>query len=234
VGDQEQKEERRKYKRFPFREDILIDNIMQAYSQNISQDGMFLCTSTPPEKGSVITVTIPLRLTVKAVVRNYQPGIGMGIKFVDLSDDQQMLIKQLIEEIKPESEKTHSKENQILLIEDNEVSRKIHKTQLVENGFSVIEARDGIEGIKLLEEHTPSLIILDLYMENMDGFKMLSILKSTKKWMNISVLIFSARITQDVIDKLISAGADDFLVKQVTSPDKLAEAAKAVLKRKKN
>lgn len=232
MGDQEQKE-RRKYKRFPFREDILIDNIMQAYSQNISQDGMFLCTANPPEKDSVITVTVPLKLTVKAVVRNYHPGIGMGIKFIDLTDDQKIMIKQLLEEIKPESEKTQQQEKQILLIEDNEVSRKMHKAQLVEDGFSVIEARDGIEGIKLLEEHVPALIILDLYMENTDGFKVLSILKSTPKWKNISVLIFSARITQYVIDKLISAGADDFLVKQVTSPDKLAEAAKAVLKRKK-
>ena len=232
MGDQEQKE-RRKYKRFPFREDILIDNVMQAYSQNISQDGMFLCAANPPEKDSIITVTIPLKLTVKAVVRNYQPGIGTGIKFIDMTDDQKILIKQLIEEIKPESEKTQSKEKRILLIEDNEVSRKIHKTLLVENGFAVVEARDGIEGIKLLEEYAPALIILDLYMENMDGFKVLSILKSTPKWENISVLNFSARITQDVIDKLISAGADDFLVKQVTSPDKLVDAAKAVLKRKR-
>ena len=230
--DPEQKE-RRKYNRFPFREDILINNIMQAYSQNISQDGMFLCTANPPEKGSVITVTIPLKLTVKAVVRNYQPGIGMGIKFIELTDDQKIMIKQLIEEIRPASEKTHLREKQILLIEDNDVSRKIHRTQLVENGFIVVEARDGIEGIKLLKEREPALIILDLYMENMDGFKVLSIIKSRPEWKNISVLVFSARITQDVIDKLISSGADEFLVKQVTSPDMLAEAAKAVLKRKK-
>ena len=79
---------------------------MQAYSQNISQDGMFLCTANPPAKDSVITVTVPLKLTVKAVVRNYQPGIGMGIRFIDLTDDQKIMIKKLLEEIKPESMKT--------------------------------------------------------------------------------------------------------------------------------
>jgi CheY-like chemotaxis protein len=229
VGDQEQKE-RRKYKRFPFREDILIDNIMKAYSQNISQDGMFLCTANPPEKDSIITVTIPLKLTVKAVVRNYQPGIGTGIKFIDMTDDQKILIKQLIEEIKPESEKTQSKEKQILLIEDNEVSRKIHKTLLVENGFAVVEARDGIEGIKLLEEYAPALIILDLYMENMDGFKVLSILKSTPKWENISVLIFSARITQDVIDKLISHTFPLSQIQEALELSASRQCAKIILK----
>ena len=105
MGEQEQ-QERRKYKRFPYREDILIDNSIQAYSQNISQDGMFLCTANPPEKDSVITVTIPLKVTVKAIVRNYQAGIGMGIRFIDLTDDQKMMIKQLLEEIKSAFEKT--------------------------------------------------------------------------------------------------------------------------------
>ena len=101
MDNQEQKE-RRKYARYPLRKDILIDDITKAYSQNISEDGMFLCTIHPLEKGSIINVTIPSKFTVKAEVINNQPGIGTGIKFIDLNYDQKIKIKQLIEDIKLE------------------------------------------------------------------------------------------------------------------------------------
>jgi hypothetical protein len=101
MDNQEQKEQRT-YERYPFREDVLIDDITQAYSQNICEDGMFLCTLRPLETGRVINVTIPSKFTVKAEVSNYQPGIGMGIEFIDLNHDQKIMIKQLIEDIKLE------------------------------------------------------------------------------------------------------------------------------------
>ena len=233
MDNQEQKESR-KYKRFPFIEDILIDNTTRGNSNDISENGMFICTDHPSKENSVIDVTIPLKITLKAVVEHCQPEIGMGIQFIDLTDNQRLMIKQLIEVLKIESDKTQSQEKQILIIEDNDIMRKLYKTKLIADGFSVIEARDGVEGISVLVENTPDIIVLDLYMKRMDGFKVLSIIKSSPKWANISVLVFSALITQDVIDKLISGGADDFLVKQVTSPFELSDAVKALLQRKKN
>jgi hypothetical protein len=98
IDNQEQKEQRQ-YERYPFREDILIDGRKQAYSQNICEDGMFVSTLHPLEKGSVIHITIPSNLKVKAEVNNSQPGIGMGIEFIDLNDDQKLMIKELIENI---------------------------------------------------------------------------------------------------------------------------------------
>ncbi|MDQ7787363.1 MAG: PilZ domain-containing protein [Thermodesulfovibrionales bacterium] len=99
MDNQEQKEQR-EYERYPFREDILIDGRKQAYSQNICETGMFVSTLSPPKKGSVIHVTIPSILTLKAEVNNSQPGIGMGIEFIDLNYEQKREIKQLIEDIK--------------------------------------------------------------------------------------------------------------------------------------
>jgi hypothetical protein len=98
--DNQGQEERRQYERYLFREDILIDGTKQAYSQNICEGGMFISILHPYAKGSVIHVTISPDLTVKAVVRNSQAGIGMGIEFIDLNYDQQKEIQQLIENIK--------------------------------------------------------------------------------------------------------------------------------------
>lgn len=98
--DRQEQINRRHYERYPFREDILIDGTRQAYSQNICEDGMFVSTLNPLKKGSVIYVTIPSRVTVKAEVSNSQPGIGMGIAFIELDNDQQREIKRLIENIR--------------------------------------------------------------------------------------------------------------------------------------
>jgi len=98
--DNQEKKERRKCKRYPLKEEILIDGIAKAYSLNICEAGMFLCTLQPLEKGSVINITIASNFTVKAEVNNYQMGIGMGVEFIDLNHDQKIMIKKLIEDIK--------------------------------------------------------------------------------------------------------------------------------------
>jgi hypothetical protein len=106
MNNQEQKE-RRKYQRYLLREDILINGIVRAYSQNIGEGGMFLCTLYPFEKDSVIDVSISPKFTVKAIVRNYQPGIGMSIEFIDTDNDQKIMIKKFIEERLEASKKSN-------------------------------------------------------------------------------------------------------------------------------
>jgi len=103
--DNEEIIERRKYQRYPFKEEILIDGIAKAYSLNICEAGMFLCTPQSLEKGSVINITIASKFTVKAEVNNYQMGIGIGVEFIDLNHDQEIMIKKLIEDIKLETSK---------------------------------------------------------------------------------------------------------------------------------
>jgi hypothetical protein len=100
--DNQDKEERRKYERFLFREDILIDGARMCTSMDISEIGLYISTIQSYENNSVINITIPFRgdkLTVKARVRHCQPGIGMGFIFVDLNAEQRAKIKELIESI---------------------------------------------------------------------------------------------------------------------------------------
>jgi len=98
--DNEAKEERRQFPRYPFKEEILINGISNAYSLNICEDGMFVCTLISPEKGSILNLTIASELTVKAEVKHHQPGIGMGVQFVDLTRNQEAKIKHIIEDLK--------------------------------------------------------------------------------------------------------------------------------------
>lgn len=233
--DAEEKQEHRKQQRIPLTAKLLVDIRKDFQCIDISEGGLYFSTGNIFAENSFFDVTIPFnnkKVTVKAQIRHFQPGIGVGIEFVDVSDSQRAIIKEIIESAMFNYKYKADREDKILLIEDHDMSRKINKINLLEGGFFVIEAKDGTEGIKMLSEYTPNLIILDLYMGNMDGLKVLSILKASPKWMNIPVLVFSSTITQDTIDKLISGGADEFLLKAATSPAKLIETVKAVLRRK--
>jgi CheY-like chemotaxis protein len=227
--------DRRKYKRYPFRKNILVNGTMSFQGIDISEGGLYVYTGRSFPENTEVSVELPLKdgsLTVRAKVQHNQPGIGMGLQFIRLTAEQNSIIKGLIETSVAESRKSAADERKkILLIEDDDKTRAINKSKLFSDGFSIIEAKDGIEAMKLLEEESPDLVILDLYMERMDGFKVLSILKIHPKWKDLPVIIFSARGTQDVIEKVISAGAEEFLSKMVTTPVKLAEMVKIVLKR---
>lgn len=231
----EDKQEHRKYERFLFREDLLIGGTRMCTSMDISEGGLYISAIQSYEKNSVIDVTIPFKgekLTVKAQVRYCQPGIGMGIMFIDLNDEQRAKIKELIESITKKPAQSDIEGKNILLVEDNNTSRQAIKSALSKEGFCVIEANDGIEAMKLLAEQTPDLLILDLYMKGMDGLKVLSFLKTDPKWKELPVIVCSAHDTQEVKDKVMNAGADEFISKRGTSPAKLALSAKAVLQKR--
>src|SRR3972149_5455377 len=132
MNNQVQKE-RRKHQRFPFREDILIDRMMHATSIDISEGGLYLCAVQPFTIGNVLELSIPFKdkmLTVKAKVQYYQPGIGMGVMFIDLNEEQRAHIRSLIESITTKPVQT-SIEKKILVIEDNDTFRKELKGNLV-------------------------------------------------------------------------------------------------------
>ena len=95
--------ERRKHVRYPFREEILIDGTKRCACTDISELGLYVSTIQSFEEKEIIDVTIPVQgeaLSVKAQVQYHQPGIGMGIMFVDLTDKQKATIKNIIEQIK--------------------------------------------------------------------------------------------------------------------------------------
>lgn len=231
----EDKKEQRKYERFLFREDILIDGTRMCTSMDISEIGLYISAMQYYENNSVIDITIPFKggkLTVKAQVRHCQPGIGMGVMFVDINAEQRGKIKELIESITKKPAQSEREEKNILLVEDSNTTRQAIKSALCKEGFSVIEAMDGIEAMKFIAEQNIDLIILDLYMKGIDGLKVLSVLKTNPKWKEVPVIVCSGHDTQDIKDKVMNAGADEFLSKRGTSPAKLVQSAKALLEQR--
>jgi CheY-like chemotaxis protein len=227
--------ERRVYKRVPFTENVLINNAIMVKAIDISEGGLYLHTGRSFNPGTVVDVTIPLRgkkITVKAIIQHNQPAVGMGLQYVKLSDANREMIKNYIDSFSTRQVASKTEKKKVLMIEEDEMLRRINKSKLTLEGFSVFDTGDGMEAIRHLEEETPDLIVLNLFLTKIDGFKILAILRESPKWKDIPVIVFSAKGTQDVIDKVINAGAEEFLLKMMTSPAKLAKTVKTVIEKK--
>jgi len=111
----------------------------------------------------------------------------------------------------------------ILVAEDDRFLSKVYATKFEKVGYEVKNALDGNEVFQILQNFTPDVILLDLIMPLKDGLITLKELKSNDKYKNIPVIIASNLGQKDEIDKGISLGAADYLVKSDTTIEKLIE-----------
>lgn len=119
------------------------------------------------------------------------------------------------------------KMDKVLVIEDEKGLQDILKTYLEKNGYSAFIAGDGRSGLELIEKYDISLVILDVMLPDMDGWRVLRELRETS---DVPVIMLTAR--GEEYDKLLGfeLGADDYVVKPF-SPRELIARIKALLKR---
>lgn len=115
----------------------------------------------------------------------------------------------------------------ILIIEDEIRIRFLLKDYLLSEGFSVIEACDGEEGLKVFKNNNVDLILLDIMMPKIDG---LTVLENIRTVSDIPIILLTAKSQEE--DKLYGydIGADDYVTKPF-SPKILVAKVKALLKR---
>ena len=98
-------------------------------------------------------------------------------------------------------------------MDDSPLVRDMNKAQLEEAGYEVLTAQDGQEGLDLARKESPDVILLDLMLPKLDGYKVCRILKFDQAFENIPVIIFSAK-ESDADKKLAEqSGADAYMVK---------------------
>ena len=102
----------------------------------------------------------------------------------------------------------------ILVIDDDPAMTELLKILLQTTGALVISAHTGPEGIKLTHHLNPDILILDLMMPDMDGWQ---VCKEIRKFSNVPILILSALDHPAMVAAALDAGADDYLIKPVSS-----------------
>ena len=115
----------------------------------------------------------------------------------------------------------------ILVIDDEPAIRDLLKYNLEREGYQIIEASDGVEGISVALEQKPDIILLDIMLPKLDG---LSVCKRIKNSMNIPIIMLTAR--SEEIDTILGLelGADDYITKPF-SVRELAARVKANLRK---
>ncbi len=103
--------------------------------------------------------------------------------------------------------------NKILIVDDETDILELYKIRLEREGHTVLTAADGEEGLRIAREEAPDLIILDLMLPKIDGFKVCSILKSEEETRHIPVIILTARAEDKDKKTGMDVGADDYMTK---------------------
>jgi CheY-like chemotaxis protein len=108
----------------------------------------------------------------------------------------------------------------VLIVDDSKNTRGMVVDMLEGEGISVIEASNGDEGIVMLNEHKPDLVILDLLMPVMDGFEFLEVFNKEKH--KIPVIVLTSAISDEMKKECLNHGVKAFLAKPFLLSDVLA------------
>ena len=119
----------------------------------------------------------------------------------------------------------------ILCVEDEPEMIDLMRLILGRRGFEVKGANGGVEGLKMIRDSAPDLILLDLMMPDMDGWEVYQQLKADEKTKNIPVIVVTAKAQS--IDKVLGlhiAKVDDYIAKPF-SPQELLNSVEKVLQK---
>ncbi|MGD0283821.1 MAG: response regulator [Dissulfurispiraceae bacterium] len=115
--------------------------------------------------------------------------------------------------------------HKILVVEDNEKNRILLREVLTYNGYEVIEAFNGDEGLKAAKEHIPDLILMDIQMPVMDGLTCLKLIRGNADIGHVKIIALTSFAMKGDMEKFIEAGFDGYMTKPIDI-DRLTESVK--------
>ncbi|MFA4998505.1 MAG: response regulator [Candidatus Paceibacterota bacterium] len=118
----------------------------------------------------------------------------------------------------------------ILIVEDDKFLRELISRKLLSEGYNIVEAVDGEEGIRKVKEEKPDLILLDLILPGADGFEVLTKTKADPSVSSVPVIILSNLGQKEDVERGLKLGAVDYLIKAHFTPGEIVEKIKIILK----
>ena len=114
----------------------------------------------------------------------------------------------------------------ILLIEDEEIMIGLLQKKLTKEGYEVSIARDGEEGLNLMKEANPDLVLLDIVMPKMGGFEVMEEMEKGPELKKIPVIVISNSGQPVELDRAKRLGAKDWLIKTEFDPKEVLDKVK--------
>lgn len=117
----------------------------------------------------------------------------------------------------------------IIIVEDDKFLRDLLVSKLEMEGFETITAVNGQEGLDLIKQEMPQIVLLDLVLPEIDGFEVLRQIKEDVQTNKIPVIILSNLGQQEEIERCLKMGAADYMIKAHFTPEEIVGKIKKVL-----
>lgn len=114
----------------------------------------------------------------------------------------------------------------ILVVDDEDSVREIYRHEFLNNGYTVVVAQDGEEGLLKAGEEQPDIMLLDIMLPKMSGIEVLRALKENELTKKIPVLLLTNLGEETIIKEGFELGADGYLLKVSYTPSQVVDEVK--------
>ena len=182
---------------------LRVVDLPQGGSPTANHEAPVAAPADPPRAAGVSRTSGPTGTPRRS------PSAGLAV--AEVLDDN----FELLEEAPPRrrSGPQGTPARKVLLVEDEDSLRRVMKDLLEREGYAVTEARDGVQALDQVDRIGPDIIVLDLNLPGLDGYGVLSHLRSRPATAGIPVVVLTAKGDEDNEVRVFELGADDFLTK---------------------
>ena len=118
----------------------------------------------------------------------------------------------------------------ILIVEDSPTMRQLISFALKRlRGIRIVEANDGVDGLKKLSSERFDLILTDINMPIMDGLKLVSLVRNDANYKDTPIVVITTEGAQEDRERALALGANDYITKPI-QPNRILDVAKGLLK----
>jgi two-component system, cell cycle response regulator DivK len=118
----------------------------------------------------------------------------------------------------------------ILIVEDNEKNMKLVRDILVFQGHSVVEATTGADGVRLAQQCSPDLVLMDIQLPDFSGVEALARIRALAGLACVPVIAVSASVMPDEQQRIVASGFDGFIAKPISMKHFIAAVNAALAK----
>lgn len=111
----------------------------------------------------------------------------------------------------------------ILIVEDEAEMLKALQLRLESNGYEVLAAQDGMSGLHQARKEKPDLILLDVMLPKMDGFRICRMLKFDQDYRHIPIIMLTAKVQAADMEQGLAMGADAYMTKPYKAEELVAK-----------
>jgi len=216
-----------------YRISVLYDGRIVGFVKDITEDGMSVSTARSFYKGAHVELGLSVPGALQAVpfkclVLDGTHGESVDVGFIDLGAAGIESLKTILKKVAEArtAVASYGGKKKVLLVEDTQQIRNVYKGRLMLDGYDVVAVESAIEAMNYLRDFMPDLVLLDLVMPVMDGYKLLNVIRETPRMAELPVIILSAKGATEEIEKAMGIGISGYLIKTTTSPVKLSQEVK--------